>query len=142
MQIANIWLEISDLKSNVQLRNITPAEAVMVKGQFAVKVPGTNQTSDPFHHVEILKTEVQRDVNTEIDRLCKKYGNAAFEKAFPGASPKLPGTFAEIGIKDTDEKQPKAGKPMEIPHLTPNKPGDEDKAVAPVKPAVVPTPAK
>jgi hypothetical protein len=125
MEIANVWLEISDLRSNVLKRNVTPAEVSILKSIFSTKIPGTNETTNPFQHVSINPSEVVRSNQDEINRLCKIYGTDRFEECFPGSNPKLPITFAEIDIKNTETLEPTSGKLHEIPPLSTLASGDD-----------------
>lgn len=125
MQVANVWLQLNELGSNVQLKRITPAEALIVRKLHGVKVEGQTKPTNPLSHIDILKEDVKRDNEAEYSRLAKKFGNKVVETAFPGENPKLPQTFAEAGFENTDEAAPKEGKAMEVASLATLPKGDK-----------------
>ncbi len=53
---------------------------------------------------------LERTNAEEIDRLKLFFGSEAFTKVFPGSMPKLPTTFAEVGVEVSKDISPK--KPM------------------------------
>ena len=83
MQVANVWLQLNELGSNVQLKRITPAEALIVRKLHGVKVEGQTKPTNPLSHIDILKEDVKRDNEAEYSRLAKKFGNKVVETAFP-----------------------------------------------------------
>jgi hypothetical protein len=108
MQLANIWFNLNELGSNVGKKGFTPAECQVIKRMFGYKSPGTNETSNPITHVDILKEEVERTANEEYTRLCGRYGEKLIKEMFPGENPNIPKTFKEAGFEQTAEAQPKA----------------------------------
>jgi len=126
MQIANVWLKISEQGNQVLLKRVTPAECQVLRRDFGIKVAGTNQLTNPFNHVDVLKEDVERDNNTEFGRLVQKYGQKKVESAFPGENPKIPVTFKEANVVGMDAEPPKAGKYHDIPPLTEKPDSGED----------------
>lgn len=108
MQLANIWFNLNELGSNVGKQGVTPAECQVIKRQFGYKSPGTNETSNPITHIDVLKEEVKRTANEEYTRLCQRYGERLVKDMFPGENPNIPETFEKAGFSTTDEKAPKA----------------------------------
>ena len=53
---------------------------------------------------------LERTNAEEIDRLKLYFGADVFSKVFPGSMPKLPTTFAEVGVEFENDISPK--KPM------------------------------
>ena len=53
---------------------------------------------------------LERTNTEEIDRLKLFFGADVFSKVFPGSMPKLPTTFAEVGVEVAKDISPK--KPM------------------------------
>lgn len=114
MELANVWVEIDTLHNNVQLKRVSPPEAQVYRKQFGYKTPGTNKTTNPISHLEIVEKDAKRATQDEFDRLCRKFGNKLVEELFPGANPVLPQTFKEAGFDESKEKSPEAGKMHEI----------------------------
>ena len=117
MQVGHAWVEINDLHDNVQLRNITPAEILVVRKQFGIKVPGQAKPTSPVTHLDIAVTSIARSKDDEFTRLVKKYGDKLISTVFPGENPNIPLTFKEAGVEATEESAPKAGKPTEVIEL-------------------------
>lgn len=109
MQTATVWLELNDLHDVVKKEHVTPAQAVMLRSQFGVKVEGESQPISPLVHVHI-NGEVARTASEEYSRLCKIYSPKVVKDSFPGDNPRIPMTFAEVGISETEDKSPKKGK--------------------------------
>ena len=85
------------LTSSVRRRNVTPAEAVLLKKLHA---------EDALVDYALNAEPVDRSDIEELERLRDFYGVSAenlkiIDAAFPGHSPKLPATFAEIGVSIT-----------------------------------------
>lgn len=110
-------MEINDLHDNVQLKHITPAEALVIRKQFGIKVPGQAKPSSPITHLDIHVKGTDRSKDAEFTRLVKKYGDKLITTVFPGENPNIPDTFKEAGIEATEEGAPKAGKPTEVIEL-------------------------
>lgn len=108
MQFGNGWLKLDELGSNVRVKNLTPAEAVLLRKQFGIKVPGQSRPTMPLTHLKV-HAEPYPGASTEYDRLVKKYGTKAVEASFPGDSPQLPETFESIMDKG------ESGKPVVLP---------------------------
>jgi len=117
MQIGHAWVEINDLHDNVQLRNITPAEALVIRKQFGIKVPGQAKPTSPITHLDVRIAGIARTKDDEFTRLVKKYGDRLIGTVFPGENPNIPLTFKEAGVEATEESAPKAGKPTEVVEL-------------------------
>jgi len=117
MQTAHAWVDINDLHDNIQLKHITPAEALVIRKQFGVKVPGQAKPTSPITHLEILVKDIDRSKDSEFTRLVKKYGDKLISAVFPGENPNIPLTFKEAGVEATEESAPKAGKSTEVVEL-------------------------
>lgn len=121
MQIANAWIKINELGSNCQVKNITPAEAQVLRHQFGVSVPGQPLPTSPFTHLDVIG-EIERSAEQEYTRLAHKFGSDLIKQLFSGANPSFPDTFKASGIIPTDEKgehkalptQPAKGKEMTV----------------------------
>jgi hypothetical protein len=116
MQLANVWFSLNELGSNVRKAGVTPAECQVLKRQFGYKAPGTNETSNPITHLDILKEEVTRSASDEYTRLCGRYGEKLVKDMFPGENPNIPETFEKAGFTATDETEPKKN-PKELERL-------------------------
>lgn len=85
--------------SDVAGIGITPAEAVVLQ-----QLHGAN-AGGPVIQKPVASGEVDRTDKDEVARLVAKYpvrgksGEAVAKELFPGAFPKLPETFAEVGIE-------------------------------------------
>ncbi len=110
MQTAHAWVEINELHDNVQLKHITPAEALVIRKQFGIKVAGQAKPTSPITHLDISLAGVERTKEQEFTRLCKKYGNKYIEGVFPGENPNIPLTFKEAGFEATKESAPQVGE--------------------------------
>lgn len=107
MQIANCSCAIDGFKSDVQKLNTTPAEVLILREMFTAAANG-----DPVLDLSI-KGEVTRTEMEEKQRLMELYGGARMsdgtslvEKIFPGASPKMPLKFAEVGLGPKEVEKP------------------------------------
>ena len=78
-----------ELGSCVPVRNITPAEAVMLGIAFMPVVKDY-----PLYDIVEIE-EVTREPLAEKKRLMAKYGKEKVKAAFPGAVPTLPSSFEE-----------------------------------------------
>lgn len=111
MEIANCWLILDKYGADVQKRNITPAELVLL-----VKDRQDIIGKFPIHDLVVLGT-AQRDRASEQSRLRYKYGpdrvdkkTAKIDVLYPGASSKYPETFAETGLLEQAQ-----AKKMDVP---------------------------
>lgn len=118
MQTANAWVETNDLHDNVNMRELTPAEALIVRKQFGIKVAGQSKPTNPITHMKINSTDINRSKDDEFTRLTRKYGEKLVTQVFPGENPNIPMTFKEIGFEESDVATPPAGKPMEVVPLS------------------------
>lgn len=103
MQTAHAWVEINDLHDNVQFKHITPAEALVARKQFGVKIAGQARPSNPITHLDIHTKEVERSKDQEYTRLVKKYGEKKIAEVFPGENPNIPLTFKDAGFEVAKE---------------------------------------
>ncbi|MEQ9416660.1 MAG: hypothetical protein RJQ08_03855 [Salinisphaeraceae bacterium] len=105
------------LTSTVRRRAVTPAETVLLR-----ELHG----ADAVVEFELNPTPIKRDSVAEIERLRDFYGVSAeqlkiIDNAFPGHSPKLPETFAEIGVAvDAVEKRERKRRPADTAVETEN----------------------
>ncbi len=120
MQVANIWLKLDSSGSNIQLSNITPAEAAILNTDHEANAKGV-----AVHDVVVIREE-ERTGEAEINRLKEKYANARNKKGeqwatvlYPGKSPVLPQTFKEVGLESTssipvqvETKAPQTSRPL------------------------------
>lgn len=103
MELCNVTVRHKGkLTSTVRRRNVTPAEVVLLR-----RLHGNDATVE----FELVAEPVKRGSVEEIERLRDFYGVSAenlklLDEAFPGHSPKLPETFAEIGVT-IDAVEPK-----------------------------------
>lgn len=109
MERANVWVEINDLHDTVHIKNVTPAQAVILRSQFGVTVEGQPMPISPIVHLH-KQEPVHRTASEEYARLRRIFPPKIVQDAFPGQNPNIPMTFAEIGLSETEEKAPKAGK--------------------------------
>lgn len=129
MELADVWVQINTEGSNVQLKRITPAQAIVIRSQFGVKVEGDSKPLSPITHMDI-NAKAERTKSQEYDRLTKHYGSALIKGVFPGESPNMPLTFSEAGVEATeDEKAPKKGPEqvvLPLAELDPKEVQDEE----------------
>ncbi len=132
MQIANVWLKIDGSGSNIQLSDVTPAEAAVLNADHEANAKGV-----AVHDVVVTREE-ERTGEAEINRLREKYANAKNKKGdqwatilYPGKNPVLPQTFKEVGLESTPSIPVKAE--TKAPQTKPSP------AEAPAKPAPAPT---
>lgn len=128
MQTANAWVEINDLHDNVQIKNITPAEALVTRKLFGVKIAGQAKPMNPITHLDINSKEVTRTKEQEYARLVKKYGDKKISEIFPGENPNIPDTFKEVNL-DIKGKEPEKGdetQVTELAKLSPEETTDEE----------------
>jgi len=93
MPIADISLKTDQFGSNVQLKDVTPAEALLLVAEFNRAAGG-----DPIVELTNERSVVRTD-DTEIMRLKQKYAAVKVNSLFPGSSPALPKNFAEARTK-------------------------------------------
>jgi len=124
MQLANIWLEVNDLHSNANLKNVTPAECLIYRNQFGRKISGQATPTNPITHLALLP-DVTRSNDEERTRLCRRFGDEQVAKAFPGDAPQFPLTFKEAGFEVTKDAAPASGKKHEILPLASVGKGDD-----------------
>jgi hypothetical protein len=113
MQLADAWLVIPNSNgSNVPLRSITPAEAVFLNHE---RKQHKDDNESKIIHVKLVG-DVKRSDADEKARLMRQYGKRdpkteeiLVEKLFPGATPRMPQTFEDVGIK-VDGTEPPKGK--------------------------------
>jgi len=128
MEIANIVMKINKMDTIPKV-GVTPAEAIILShkdhGHFnnvgGFPLTSLNIKGEALALVwdseEGLYTEVKgkkRSDSDEIGRLSRTYGKKKVEACFPGASPKLPQTFAEVAeiagptcVKDAPKEEVK-----------------------------------
>jgi hypothetical protein len=88
MQIGTCWLKFDKAGSNVQLSDVTPAQAVVLRAIHSGNLGG----ADPVSGIQIVGDVVRTSVE-EKERLSYRYGNKTVEALFPGVSAVLPTTF-------------------------------------------------
>ena len=115
MQTAHAWVKINELGDNAQIKHITPAEALVIRRQFGIKLQGQSKPTNPITHLDEQKG-VDRDTAAEYNRLVKKYGEKLITTVFPGDAPNIPSTFSAAGFEVAEEgeevgEKPKAGGP-------------------------------
>ncbi len=131
MQIANIWLKIDSGGSNIQLAEVTPAEAAVLNADHEANAKGV-----AVHDIVVIRDE-ERSGEAEINRLKEKYANAKNKKGdqwatilYPGKNPVLPQTFKEVGLEsapsipvkaDTKASMTKPTQPPPAPTVEPTK---------------------
>lgn len=127
MQTATIWLELdSTLKNNVRKSGVTPAQAAILWQMFGKEITGQTDRTNPFHHIVIEGEQGTSDAE-EYSRLAHIYGggkDSVLKAVFPGNNPKLPQTFKEIGLSETEQPEPKSGKKHTIEPLASLPKGD------------------
>ena len=117
MELATVWVKINELGSNIRLLNVTPAEVTIVNDQFGLRTADDPTPISAITHLEITG-KTNRGTRAEFARLAKKYGGKQAKDAFPGNTPQIPLTFAQVGVKETTEElQPKAGQPTQVIEL-------------------------
>lgn len=124
MQIANCFVSLNNLGSNVPKVGVTPAEIVVLRTlhQHAVG-------RDPITDISDVK-EVNRTSKEELERLRLTYGGTVLNgktpvltHLYPGDSPTLPQKFSEVNIPG---HEPKAA-PTPVKPSEPAKPSDATK---------------
>ena len=121
MEIANCRCKYNLFGSDVQLLNITPAEALLLR-----KMHFENVNGDPIHQLKVTGSE-ERSNTAEKVRLAEKYtmlgsdGKPFIEEIFPGAAPQFPTKFEEtnLTIGDIPEEQKKKEAEAESKATTP-----------------------
>lgn len=105
MQVATAWLKIDSTGSNIQLSEVTPAEAAILNADHEANAKGV-----AVHDV-VVTGIAERSGEAEINRLREKYANAKNKKGeqwatvlYPGKSPMLPQTFKEVGLEAVELK--------------------------------------
>ena len=114
MEVAHGWVEVNSLHDNVRVKHITPAEAIVMRSQFGVKIDGEAKPTNPLTHLDVHPDKLVRSKDQEFSRLVRKFGSKLISKVFPGENPNIPLTFKEAGFEATEESEPKAGKLPEI----------------------------
>ena len=98
MELARVEIRLSGSLANTVVRhNVTPPELLLLRelhGDEAIANIEYTGKAQKLHH-EVLDS-MHTFYNTEN-------GKRAMEKIFPGASPKLPTTFREIGYDISEE---------------------------------------
>jgi hypothetical protein len=134
MQIADAWLQVNDLGSNVQIRNITPAEAVVLRKIHGIKVVGQAKPTNPFTHLHVHTKTVERSADAEYGRLIKKFGAPVIESVFPGENPTLPKDFESLNLSDKPlPAEPEHGPVQVVTDLMSLKPDNGRDLEAPSK---------
>jgi len=110
MQTATAWLKLNELGDNVQKKNITPSEALLLRAKFGYLIEGETAPLNPLTHLALTE-DVERGNAEEYGRLCHKYGAPVVKELFPGVNPKMPVTFEEVGFEESEEPEPKKGVP-------------------------------
>lgn len=117
MQTANVWIELDPtLRNNTPKFGITPPEASILWSMFGNEIDAESGRSNPFVHVDFRK-DVDTSDAAEYMRLTHLYGKKKVKEVFPGGNPKLPQTFKDIGLDETEDAAPKSGKKHEIAPL-------------------------
>ena len=89
MQTANGTLKIND-GTEFPVTGITPAEALLLNATFKTKNGGIKDL--------VFVEDKQVSAEDEVTRLAGKYAKGIARKMFPGATPTLPATFAEVKV--------------------------------------------
>lgn len=126
MQLANARIVLNREGTDVPRKNLTPAEAQLIKSLYEPIVGG-----NPITHLEVIRDKeetpvqaaviVSRDPDDpanqakwkvrkrtpadEIRRLRSKYVGQAIEKFFPGMNPNMPETFEDAGFEENQAWQ-------------------------------------
>ena len=125
MQLAKAWLVIDKRGSNVPIKGMTPAELQLICSTWTDFIG-----RHPVHDLVIIGNS-KRDDALEFQRLKEKHGGSIKDRKtpkvamlYPGANPKLPQTFEELGqiYQDSLSKELKEPRP-DIPDF-------EDSALA------------
>lgn len=109
MELADVWIKINDNGSQVKKSRISPAEAIVLRSQFGVRVEGQAKPLSPFDHLHI-NDSTERSADSDFQRLTNQYGKVMMDKVFPGENPNIPMTFETAGFEETNDLEPKAGK--------------------------------
>ena len=88
MQTAKGTLRLNGC-STIEVAGVTPAEAAILQKAFVSKKGG----------LENMEYTGEVEGTGEPARLIGKYAKGQFSKAFPGESPRLPQTFAEVKVE-------------------------------------------
>lgn len=99
MQIAIVEILLNGNVQHTVTRPVTAAEILILRD-----IHGSDSVVNP---VEL--TTVKRSNLDEIQRLKDQYGSNVFSRVYPGAAPKLPETFAEVGVS-IEEPETKPAK--------------------------------
>lgn len=150
MQIANIRLVLNAEGTDVQRKNVTPAEATLLRTMFEGLV-----RSNPVTLIEIVKggndepaqaavivSRDHEDLNNskkfklrprtnidEIRRLKNKYDAKFVEKLFPGVNPSLPATFEDAGFEENLSWQEPSKLAKGSIHARPRGPQTDDEFI-------------
>lgn len=113
MQIANCYVTLSNIGSNVPKQGITPAEVVVLRTLHQGAVG-----RDPIIDVADVK-EVTRTSKEELERLRSIYGGTVLQgktpvltHLYPGDSPTLPTKFSEVNLTVPGHDKPKTPEPV------------------------------
>jgi hypothetical protein len=123
MELATVWIEVDALKNNVKKENVTPAQAIVLRKMYGKFVQGSTKPTNPFQHIKITG-EDKRTGEAEFQRLAGIYGMGTEKepsilvRCFPGENPRLPETFKDAGIEETEISEPAKGVPHKIEPLT------------------------
>lgn len=115
IQRANIWFKVNELGDNIQKKNVSPGECLIIRKQFGIKVKGSSKPLSPITHLDIIG-ESDGNVEDEYSRLGRVYGSKVVEGVFPGENPNIPLTFVSVGLDETKDKEPEKGvEPVIVP---------------------------
>jgi len=125
MELADCWLYLGKIKSDVPLKNVTPAELVLLLRAKINKAGNTRQDvcgTFPVHDL-VIHSSVKRSRTHEMNRL-HKYGKTpddskfTIEELYPGETSVLPETFEETGFL-AQAQQKVLGTPVPSPDDAP-----------------------
>lgn len=120
MQLGNCWIVLNKDGTNVFRRNVTPAEAQLLRNQFEAFCGGNPVTlleildgeagvivkRDEENPSDLSKAKIRKRSNAdEIRRLRGKYTDGIIKALFPGLNPELPATFEEAGFEEGKDWQ-------------------------------------
>jgi hypothetical protein len=88
MQIAIAEILLNGNVQHTVTRPIAASEVLILR-----QIHGQDAVINPVEPSTIKRSNLD-----EISRLKAEYGNDVFTKVYPGAAPKLPETFVEVGL--------------------------------------------